>query len=484
MLTKTTLAQSTPEAQGIASSAILAFINGVEQADLELHSFILVRHGQAVAKGWWSPYAAELPHMLFSLSKSFTSTAVGMAVAEGLLTIQDRVVDFFPDDLPAEVSDHLSAMTVYNLLTMNTGHDQDSTPFLQSAFDGNWAAAFLARPVEHKPGTYFVYNSGATYMLSAIVQKLTGQTLLEYLTPRLFEPLGIEGATWQSCPRGINVGGWGLKIKTDDIANFGQLYLQQGQWQGKQLTEREWVAAATSKQVPNSGENIDWAQGYGYQFWRCRYGAYRGDGAFGQFCIVMPEQDVVLAITSGVRNMQAVLNQVWEHLLPAMQDSPLAANSQAQAALADRLAGLSLRVQEGTQSSPTAPRVSGKRYDFDENEEGVRSLQLDFYQEGAELTLHDARGEHHIACGYQSWAASKTHLDQFFHESKPHSVAASGAWTAEDTYTVRLSFNETPFVPTLTFHFVGEQLEYQKYLNVSFGGPTALARPVLVGKLA
>ena len=157
-------------------------------------------------------------------------------------------------------------------------------------------------------------------MLSAIVQKATGKTVLDYLKPRLFEPLGIEHPTWETSPQGISTGGYGLSIRTEDIAKFGQLYLQKGKWHGKQLVPAAWVEAATARQTSNgSNPKSDWDQGYGYQFWRCRHGAYRGDGAFGQYCIVMPEQDAVIAITSGVKDMQAVLNLVWDKLLPAMQ---------------------------------------------------------------------------------------------------------------------------------------------------------------------
>jgi hypothetical protein len=307
---------------------------------------------------------------------------------------------------------------------------------------------------------------------------------LEYLTPRLFEPLGIEGATWQSDPRGINVGGWGLRIKTDDIARFGQLYLQRGEWQGEQLVTPQWVAAATSKQVRNDPhENIDWAQGYGYQFWRCQHNAYRGDGAFGQYCIVMPDQDAVLAITSGVRNMQAVLNLVWEHLLPAMQDAPLPADGSAQSKLAERLASLRLQTQSGAPTSYMAEIVSGKTYSFDQNEDGLRWIRLDFAENGAQLTVDDARGEHHIPIGYQAWTAGMTHYDQPIYESNPHTVAASGAWTAEDSYSIRLSFAETPFIPTYSFRFADNGVEYQKVLNVGFGAPEDLVRPTLVGKV-
>ena len=201
------LPRSAPESQGISTAAIAAFLDAVERSGAGLHSLMLVRHGHVVAEGWWAPYAPDLPHMLFSLSKSFTSTALGLAVAEGRLTVDDAVVDFFPGILPPTVSDNLAAMRVRHLLSMSTGHDIDVTPVVRNATDDDWARAFLAQPVQHRPGTHFAYNSAATYMLSAIVQQLTGQTLLEYLGPRLLAPLGITGATWQNCPRGITIGG-------------------------------------------------------------------------------------------------------------------------------------------------------------------------------------------------------------------------------------------------------------------------------------
>ncbi|MBE0699599.1 MAG: serine hydrolase, partial [Anaerolineaceae bacterium] len=311
-MTITSFPTSSPERQGIPSSAILRFVEAIEKKHLELHSFMLLRHGILVAKGWWNPYHPDYPHMLFSLSKSFTSSAVGLAVAEGRLSVDDAVVSFFPDDLPELVSENLKAMKVKHLLTMSTGHAEDTTGRLRDTVDGNWVKSFLSLEVENVPGKPFVYNSGATYILSAIIQKVTGMTVLEYLRPRLFEPLGIENPTWETCPMGINTGGWGLNVRTEDIAQFGQLYLNKGVWNGRRILAQEWVEQASSAQVPN-GDNpeSDWNQGYGYQFWRCRHGAYRGDGAFGQYCIVMPEQDAVLAITSGLGDMQAVMNLVW-----------------------------------------------------------------------------------------------------------------------------------------------------------------------------
>src|SRR2546421_7746250 len=180
------LPRARPEEVGISPAGILAFVASVEQKVGGLHSFMLLRHGRVAAEAWWTPYAPRHPHMLFSLSKSFTSTGVGLAVADGRLTVDAPVTSFFPDDLPSAIGENLAAMRVRHLLTMSTGHDKDATGPTTHGPDGNWVKGFLSLPVEHPPGTHFVYNSAATYMLSAIVQKVTGVTVLEYLRPRLF----------------------------------------------------------------------------------------------------------------------------------------------------------------------------------------------------------------------------------------------------------------------------------------------------------
>ncbi len=476
-MTNNTLTHSTPEAQGIASPAILAFVEAADKDIDSLHSFMLLRHGAVVAQGWWSPYAPEIPHVLFSLSKSFTSTAVGLAVADGLLSVDDAVLSFFPEDAPKKVSRNLAAMRVRHLLSMSTGHAQDTTEFLFRRRDGNWVKAFLARPVKYKPGAHFLYNTGASYILSAIVQKLTGRTILDYLGERIFAPLGIEGATWETCPRGINTGGFGLNVKTADIAKFGQLYLQKGRWDGKQLLPEAWVEEATRFQIDNApNPSPDWVQGYGYQFWRCQpQNVYRGDGAFGQYCIVMPDQDAVVAITSGVSDMQAVMTLVWTQLLPAMQPTPLPADDTAHTALEQKLASLQMKVQPGQPTSPVAAKVSGKRFVFEKNDQRIKSVTLDFAGDAGVITIRDASGTHKIACGRGAWVTGMTAFDAQF----PRRVAASAAWTDENTYTIELCFYETPFCPIITCTFDGDQLTYQFTSNVSFG---PVERPPLVGR--
>ncbi|MGH7135142.1 MAG: serine hydrolase domain-containing protein [Pirellulales bacterium] len=466
------LPRSTPEAQGVSSAGILSFIEAADRDLDSLHSLMIVRHGHVVAEGWWSPYEPEAPHSLYSLSKSFTSTAVGLAVAEGKLSVDDEVLKFFPDDAPSEPSNNLKAMRVSDLLRMSTG--QQTEPPRKP--EQTWTKTFLDHAVPFKPGTHFLYNTSATYMLSAIVQKATGETVLDYLRPRLFEPLGIENPTWEASPQGITAGGYGLNIRTEDIARFGQLFLQKGKWQGKQIVPQSWVEAATARQTSNgSNPNSDWDQGYGYQFWRSRHGAYRGDGAFGQFCIVLPDEDAVIAVTSGVRDMQSVLNLVWDKLLPAMQSAPLDADESKTDELRQNLKRLALHAPEGTgKPAPT----SGKKYVFAPNDRKLEAVTLETGENEANvtLTLRVNGADYGITCGYGDWQKGRLAWNVF--PERP--VAASGAWTSDNTYTVKLCFYETPFTVTARLQFNGDELKCTSESNVGFGPSKG---PELLGKL-
>jgi CubicO group peptidase (beta-lactamase class C family) len=335
------LPRSTPEAEGISSQAIVAFVEAADKNVNTFDSFMILRHGKVIAEGWWKPNAAEIPHVLNSVSKSFTSAAIGIAIHEHKLKLDDPVLKFFPADAPQDPSDNLKAMTARDLLMMAGGHDIEP----KAVGGAPSVKQFLSQPVPHRPGTYFLYNTMGSYVLSAIVTKVIGQTALEYLKPRLFDPLGIENPRWDSSLEGNSLGGYGLYLRTEDIAKFGQLYLQKGKWNGKRLVPRKWVEQATSRQISNENEGHtqigpDWKEGYGFQFWRCRNNAYRADGAGGQFIVMMPDQDVVVAITAASDNMQAELDAIWDHLLPAFQSKPLPPDPVGQEKLKDTVANL------------------------------------------------------------------------------------------------------------------------------------------------
>ena len=312
------------------AAAMDDFFQEAASDSMDIHSVMIVKDGNVIYSRWQSQGVDTVPHVLHSVSKTFTSTAVGLAIADGKMALTDKVIDFFPDKLPEEVSENLKAMTVRDLLTMSCGHDVEPT---NRGADIDWVTEFLAHPVEHEPGTFFRYNSMGTYMLSAIVQKMTGEKLVDYLTPRLFEPLHIDKPHWEESPQGINCGGWGLYLKTEDLAKMGQLLLQKGEWNGQQIVPAEWVAEMSKKQVEsiNPGtrmeqaaergmtkETSDWMQGYGYQMWRCRPGCFRADGSRGQYILVIPDKNAVIAITSDVGDLQGELNLVWNHILPVL----------------------------------------------------------------------------------------------------------------------------------------------------------------------
>lgn len=474
-LISTRFPRALPESLGISSEGILAFINAANASGISWHSFMLLRHGRVVAEGWWQPFAADYVHSLYSLSKSFTSTAIGMLVKEGKLDIHQKVISFFPKDLPEQPSANLQQMTVKHLLTMNTGHGTDTLPFLWQA-KGPWTQAFLAQPVAFEPGTHFLYNTGATYMLGAILYAITGQTLQEYLAPRLFEPLGMTGYDWEKSPQGLNVAGYGLRVKTEDIAKLGQLYLQEGQWNGKELLTKSWVKEATGYQTSSQQGNGDWAQGYGYQFWQCRHGAFRGDGAYGQYCIVIPGKDVVLAVTSQTPDMQRSLDIMWEHLLPAIHDNPLPDNPSQQATLQKALERLVLPVVTGAKSVPLISRYQNKNWVPDNNDFNVTSMQFNFSDKGCTWTAKTATGVTTLRCGWEKWVMNKDRQLYSFPEAgnnhAPTQVAGTATWVNDHTLQLNLRFVETFHGDKIRCTFEGDKLSVTFLDSITEMNPT------------
>ena len=318
-------------------AAFEAYLQAVEDSSENLHSIMVLQHGKVLEEKFFVPDTA---HILNSVSKTFTSTAVGFAISEGLLNLEDKIVDIFPESVPEQPQEWLSQITIRNLLTMNSGHGTDPTYAVRSG-EGDWVKAFMEWPLDYEPGTCYCYNSLGTYVLGAAVQKVTGQKVVDYLETRLWQPLGIEKPFWQESPDGISTGGWGLFLRTEDLARMGLCLLNGGKFNGKQVIPAEWVAEMSKTQVPsvNAGINerkmkelvaehpeitywdadkSDWVQGYGYQMWRCRHNAFRADGANGQYILVIPDKDAVVITTAHIQNMQQEINLIWDHLLPAL----------------------------------------------------------------------------------------------------------------------------------------------------------------------
>ncbi len=464
------LPRSTPEAEGVSSARLTQFLAAAAQSKNELHSYMVLRHGKVIAEGWWTPYRPELKHTLYSCSKSFTATAIGFAVQEKRLSLEDKVVSFFPDELPDTVSAFLQALSVKHLLTMSTGQDPEPT-FTITPKDSNWVKAFLATPIVNQPGTRFRYSSMATYMLAAILDRVTHQSLIDYLTPRLFEPLGIQGMDWEEDSKGIAVGGWGLRIKTEDMARFAQLFLQKGNWNGKQLLDSGWVEAASSAQIlqnPNARQSqrdsSDWLQGYGYQMWRCRHNAYRGDGAFGQFMIVIPDYDAVVVITAEAPDMQQEINLVWDHLLPAFKEEPLPE---------DKGALFALRAAEKKLALPAAAnngiaRKIKQEFQFGTNDRGWETIGFNLKKKRGTVRFRTEDGTYEIGFARGKWKEGETNragpsvLAAAIENTSmiyPTKVATSYTWQDEQTLQLVFRYIESPHTETLLCRFDGDEAE-------------------------
>lgn len=325
------LPRTTPKAEKVNEKKITEYLEAVKKSGQDLHSLMIIRNGKVVYENWFGDHAANKPHIMNSVSKTFTAMAVGFAVAENSIGIHDKVTSFFPDKLPEVISPELAELEIVHLLTMSVGYETDPTYEIWDK-EEDWIEQFLAFPIIHKPGSQFVYNSMATYVLSAILQKVTGEKLPDYLYPRLFRPLGITGIIWQESPQGITTGGWGLYITTEDMAKMGQFILQKGVWDGKQLIPASWIEEMSGKQVASlpagvkqedlevSPKDSDWLQGYGYQMWKSRHHSFRADGAGGQFILVLPEKNTVIVTTAAENDMQAELNLIWKYILPALRE--------------------------------------------------------------------------------------------------------------------------------------------------------------------
>ena len=437
---------STPAAQGIRARGIHGFLDAVEAAPgIDPHGLVMMRHGYVVAAGWWFPYSAERPQLLYSLSKSFTATALGFAVAEGLLGLDDPVIAHFPE-FDREVTDpRIRSMRVRHLATMATGHLADTWEQAVAADPAEPVRGFLSLPPEREPGSVFAYNQSATYTMAAIVQRASGQPLSRYLRPRLFDPLGVPAVGWREYPPGRELGFSGLYASTDAVARLGQLYLQRGIWQGKRLLAEAWVAAATRLHVTTEAEpNPDWQQGYGFQFWMSRHG-YRGDGAFGQFCLVLPEQDAVIALTTASLDMQSLLDAVWEHLLPALGDTPISPG-QPDADLADRLPRLALAAVRA-EPAPPVRRDEWADTSFApaggdcEQQPSLIGVVVAEDRDGWHITLRETGSELRLRLGRDGWVVSDPVASA---EGVVVPTAVSGGWTDATTLRVEVIFLETP----------------------------------------
>ena len=400
------LPRSTPEEQGVPSKALIALFDSLHvMPGTDIHSMIVMRHGKVVGEFYPAPFAPEYQHTQYSSSKTLVSLAVGIAIDENRLRLTDRVATFFPEYLPDSISTNLAAMTLEDLLTMQSGIKPD---WNMRAKVTNWVETFLSKPVVNKPGEVFAYDSMVTYMISAIVQKVTGKTVLDYLKEKLFAPMNISKVNWEISPEGINTGGWGLHIQSESLAKVGQMWLDGGVWNGQQLVSKEWIEQMGSKHA-NGGD-----YGYGYQVWMCKYpSAVRADGALGQYVIVVPEKDVVIVLTeASFTNGKPQRGLIWDKFLPALSDQPLPASKDYEL-LKKKQAAYTLEIPAGKENSSMMKKIIGKKVIISKKNIPIGNYnwkEVSFEKVGKQMMMNIVMEDgtsYTQQLGYKSWGTSE-----------------------------------------------------------------------------
>lgn len=473
------LARSAPEAQQVSSQAILAFLEEIDEAGLELHSFMLMRNRHVIAEGWWWPYSPGRVHMTHSLTKSVTAVAVGLAIDEGRFGLDDKVVEFFPELVPHDASEYMRAMTVRDLLTMRTGHDRETSGSLWRPIQTSWVAEFFKIPVVHPPGTHFRYTSAASYMLSAIISKTAGVSMADYLRPRFFEPLGIDRWQWDSSPGGISPGGNGLSWNTSASLKLGALHAQLGMWNGHRVLSEAWVRAATRRQADGDADGA-----YGYQWWLGPGTTYYALGLFTQMSIVFPEHDTSLALFGAIDGSNKLKPIIWKHFPAALGSAALRPGRPA-AQLARRTARLRLLPPLAHSRSPLSARLSAARYAIEPNDQDVQWISFEIRDGFCTYRMSDAGGEHSITAGFAEHLEQDTSMTghRLHHEYRPahQRVVAGARWIAPDTLEMTWQFVETAFRDTVVCRFTDDRVTLARSVNLN-SAETRL--PVLVGQRA
>jgi CubicO group peptidase (beta-lactamase class C family) len=453
------LARAAPSAVGVDAGRVQAFLDDVEAAGLDLHSLMLHRQGHVAVEAFWWPYRADRLRVMHSVAKSFTACAIGMALEEGRLALGDTVISFFPEHAPKAADAKLAAMTIEDLLTMRTGHAEETSGAIWRGIKTSWIAEFFKIPVAHQPGTVYVYTSAASYMLSAILTKVTGQTLHDYLRPRLFEPLGITGETWDVGPDGVNPGGNGLTCKTVDLLKLGILQAQKGVWEGRRLLSEDWIERATRA----------YGEGYGYHWVVGEHGAFGALGVFVQLMLVFPQAGATVAITAGISSSKRILPILYRHFPAAFPDEAL--DGAADAALAARLTRTAQVPPLVSQAEPAPEHAGDLSYAIAKNALGVKALRLEFGDGACRMTLTDADGDHSIQAGVNRWIDGSTDMPgRELHHGyalSPAKVVAGARWLDADTLEMTWIFVETAFRDTVVCRFHRDRISLSRRVNVN-----------------
>lgn len=466
------LPRDSPESRGINTQAVIDFLEDGKASGVEFNGFMLYSKGAVIAEGWWDPYRPDLRHMMHSGTKSFLSVAVGMAVQEGYFALEDKVLSFFPEYVQTVMETNSTTelaeqLTVEDLLTQTSGHDQGSSGSSWRGITTSWIEQSFKIPFVHKPGTFFRYSSATSYLLSAIIHRTTGQSTKSFLIPRLFQPLGMLAVTWDVGPEEINPGGNGISCKTSDLLKLAILHLQGGVWEGRRLLSEEWVANATRSQRGNE---------YGYQWWVSKDNeSYYAYGMFGQFAYVFPKHEAILVITTSSPPGEEITRSLVRRHFPAILEPKGELSSSSDVSFKKYLEALKIEVPQGSESSEKVDEISDRLFVARDNADGVEAFAL--HSENGKYVLHlwDNRGLHRVDAGVNRWFESETSISlaslHHGYDTPQQLASARGSWSTPETFEMKLQLIETAHQDRIVVRIVGDRIAIlERGVNVNSSG--------------
>jgi CubicO group peptidase (beta-lactamase class C family) len=451
-----------PESLGIPSQAILNFLQRIDAERICMHGFLLVRRNKIAAEGYWAPWSAERKHRMYSISKSFVSLAVGMMVDEGRLTLEDRVAAYFPDKLPEKLHPWLAASTVRDLLTMATAHSRTS----YTRDDPDWVWTFFNQTPSHPPGTLFSYDTAATVVLTATVERLAGMPFLDYMRPRFLERIGFSADAWCiRTPEGGSWGGSGVICTLRDLARVALACLNGGMWGDERVLPAEYVRAATARQIDNA---IQGNHGYGYQIWREKENGFSFRGMGSQYAICFPDKEFLftcIADTQGAPAGSAIPAVMWEEIYPRLADAPLPEDDAAHRALSDKIAQLTVLPLPGNPDVQIRATVDGAWYVLDDNPMGITRMRLSFQGDQGAWEYNNGQGDNVLRFGIGRVLAGQFPQRSYFGEqigSVPgiqYECLASAAWIDEQTLNLEVYITDIYLGGLrISFAFKGDEI--------------------------
>lgn len=468
-----------PEEEGVSPKALLELLDQIDKDEnMEMHSLQILRNGSCILDCSWKPYSSKIPHAMFSLTKTMTSLAIGFAVDDGLLTLDDKMADFFPEYADCGIDERMKRVRIRDLLTMRSGYFENlSGCGYLSQLPDNLARNFLTRPLTYEPGEKFVYNSGSTHMMSCIISKLTGMPEQMYLAEKLFRPLGMGTVMWDTDLNGNSTGAWGSYLTADQMAKLGQFMLQKGSWDGRQLLSESWFDQMSYPHVQVEESKAGYY--YGYQVWIPGDNSYQADGAFGQIIYVIPDFNSVLVMTRGIPNggrdpmIGNSKDRGWIYtcVLEKAKDHAIPLDEKNYGELCQRIEAEYISQKEyGTEPE----FCSGQRmyYQMDVNFDDITGIELEFWEKEIVFSIYDSKGMHSVHCGKGEWVTGhgdipgkELHHNRYF---EAMNLGARASWTGEHTLEISLAFLNLQSVDTIVCVMMGDKILYKR--SVRFNG--------------